>query len=59
MRDNQYEYEYHYVANDADYIDMDHQDEDLQTQHEIQDEYEEHIKEYNNYYHDIVDELDD
>ena len=51
MRDNQYEYEYHNVLDDVDYIDIDRQDEDVQTQHEIQ--------EYNNYYHDIVDELDD
>ena len=59
MRDNQYEYEYHNVLDDVDYIDIDRQDEDVQTQHEIQDEYEEYIEEYNNYYHDIVDELDD
>ena len=51
MRDNQYEYEYHNVLDDVDYIDIDRQDEDVKTQYEIQ--------EYNNYYHDIVDELDD
>lgn len=51
MRDNQYEYEYHYVLDDVDYIDIEYQDENIQTQHEIQ--------EYDNYYHDIVEELDD
>lgn len=51
MRDNQYEYEYHNVLDDVDYIDIDSQDEDVKTQYETQ--------EYNNYYHDIVDELDD
>lgn len=53
MRNNQYEYEYHNVADDADFL----LDQNEHTQEPV--EIKEYIQEYNNYYHDIIEELDD
>lgn len=53
MSYDEYEYEYHNVADNADFL-LD-QNENIQDPVEIT----EYIQEYNNYYHDIIKELDD
>ena len=69
MNYDEYEYEYHDVAENADYIDQDDDiyyndgtDEpwiDESDDDSVQDEYTDYMTKYNAYYHDITDEIDD
>lgn len=68
MRENDYEYNYHNLAENADFMDEDEcyyddgADEAWMVEAddpEVEDEYQDYMSEYNNYYHDIIDELDD
>jgi len=64
---NEYDYDYHDLAENADFMDDecyydDGTDEPWSVEPddpEIADEYQDYMNQYNNYYHDIVDELDD
>lgn len=57
-----YDYDYHSMANDAYFIDRENNNESWdmdEEDHDIEDEYRDYLKEYDNYYHNIVDELED
>ena len=67
MRENDYEYDYHNLAEDADFMDEDEcyyddgTDEAWMTESddpEIEDEYQDYMTEFQTYYHDI-DDLND
>ena len=68
MRDDDYDYDYHNLAENADelcgdeYYYDDGSDEpwaDDTTKNLIEDEYREYMNKYNAYYHDVADEIDD
>ena len=61
-----YDYDYHNMANNAYFIDHEDEDRDdswdMDTEEQdldIEDEYRDYLKEYDSYYHNIVDELED
>ena len=65
---NEYDYDYHDLAENADFVEDDECYYDDGTDEpwavepddiEITDEYQDYMSQYNNYYHDIIDELDD
>ncbi len=66
--DFEYEYDYHNLAEDADYMDEDECYYDDGTDEpwsvepedsEIKDEYKDYMTQYDSYYHDVIDELED
>ena len=59
-----YDYDYHEMASDAYFIDhqednMDEPWDDDDIDYNIQDEYSNYIKEYEDYYHNLIDEIED
>ena len=55
-----YDYDYNDLAENADYEDdAETIEEDNETAIDGEDDYDSYMRNYNNYYHDIVDELDD
>jgi len=57
---NDYDYNYHDLAENSDFLEEDDiVFSDDEYDHDVEDTYQEYVREYKDYYHNIIDELDD